>query len=122
MIEPVQSFWKSGIYVSRDSMFSMGIEELIERGRQGDEDALGSLYKAYHRQMTGICQRIAGNRQVAEELAHDAFLLAFAKMDQLRNPQRFEAWLTSITTNVACQDGPIAQSTTLRSMADKHHN
>ena len=79
----------------------MDIEGLIERGRQGDEDALGSLYKAYHRQMTGICQRIVGNRQVAEELAHDAFLLAFAKLDQLHNAQRFEAWLTSITTNVA---------------------
>ena len=51
--------------------------------------------------MTGICQRIVGNRQVAEELAHDAFLLAFAKLDQLHNAQRFEAWLTSITTNVA---------------------
>jgi DNA-directed RNA polymerase specialized sigma24 family protein len=101
MIEPVQSFWKNGIYVNRGSMFSMDIEEFIERGRQGDEDALGSLYKAYHRQMTVICQRIVGNRQVAEELAHDAFLLAFAKIDQLRNPQRFEAWLTSITTNVA---------------------
>ena len=75
--------------------------QLIERGRQGDETALGSLYRAYHRQMTMICQRIVGNQQVAEELAHDAFLLAFAKMDQLRNPQRFEAWLTSITTNVA---------------------
>ena len=79
----------------------MDIEGLIERGRQGDETALGSLYRAYHRQMTMICQRIVGNQQVAEELAHDAFLLAFAKMDQLRSPQRFEAWLTSITTNVA---------------------
>lgn len=76
---------ESGIYVSRGSVFLMDIEGLIERGRQGDETALGSLYKAYHRQMTGICQRIVGNRQVAEELAHDAFLLAFAKMNQLRN-------------------------------------
>ena len=75
--------------------------QLIERGRQGDETAFGSLYRAYHRQMTGICQRIVDNRQVAEELAHDAFLLAFAKMDQLHNPQCFEAWLISITTNVA---------------------
>ena len=97
----MQSFWESGIYVSRGSVFLMDIEGLIERGRQGDETALGSLYKAYHRQMTGICQRIVGNRQVAEELAHDAFLLAFAKLDQLHNPQRFESWLTSITTNVA---------------------
>ena len=75
--------------------------QLIERGRQGDETALGSLYRAYHQQMTVICQRIVDNRQVAEELAHDAFLLAFAKMGQLRNPKRFEAWLTSITANVA---------------------
>ena len=75
--------------------------QLIERGRQGEEAALGSLDRAYHRQMTGICQRIVDNRQVAEELAHDAFLLAFAKMDQLHNPQCFEAWLISITTNVA---------------------
>ena len=97
----MQSFWESCIYVSRSRVFSMDIEQLIEQGRQGDEIALGSLYRAYHRRMTGICQRIVGNRQVAEELAHDAFLLAFAKMDQLHNPQRFEAWLTSITTNVA---------------------
>ena len=51
--------------------------------------------------MARICQRIVGDRRVAEELSHDAFLLAFAKMDSLRNPRRFESWLTSITTNVA---------------------
>ena len=97
----VQSFWESGIYVGRDRVFLMDIEKLIEQGKQGDEAALGSLYRAYHRRMTEICQRIVGNQCVAEELAHDAFLLAFAKMDSLRNPQRFESWLSSITTNVA---------------------
>lgn len=97
----MQSFWQSGISIHRDNAFLMDIEQLVARGVQGDEAALGSLYRAYHQRMTVICQRIVGDRQVAEELAHDAFLLAFAKMNQLRNPQRFEAWLTSITTNVA---------------------
>ena len=98
---PVQSFWESGIYANRDSMFLMDIEKIIEQGRQGDEAALGSLYQAYHRRMTEICRRIVGDRRVAEELAHDAFLLAFAKIDSLRNPQHFESWLKTITTNVA---------------------
>lgn len=98
---PVQSFWESGIYANRDSMFLMDIEKIIERGRQGDEAALGSLYQAYHRRMTEICRRIVGDHFVAEELAHDAFLLAFAKIDSLRNPKRFESWLKTITTNVA---------------------
>ena len=97
----MQSFWQSGIYIHRDNAFLMDIEQLVARGVQGDEAALGSLYRAYHQRMTAICQRIVGDHQVAEELAHDAFLLAFAKMEQLRNPRRFESWLTSITTNVA---------------------
>ena len=74
---------------------------LIEQGKQGDEAALGSLYRAYHRRMTEICQRIVGDHRVAEETAHDAFLLAFSKMDSLRNPRRFDSWLATITTNVA---------------------
>ena len=82
-------------------MFLMDIEKIIEKGKQGDEAALGSLYQAYHQRMTEICRRIVGDRRVAEELAHDAFLLAFAKIYSLRNPQRFESWLKTITTNVA---------------------
>ena len=42
-----------------------------------------------------------GNRAVAEELSHDAFVLAFSKLDHLRNPERFDAWLSSIAANVA---------------------
>ena len=98
---PVQSFGENGIYVNRDNMFLMDIEKIIEQGKQGDEAALGSLYGVYHRRMTEICRRIVGDRRVAEELAHDAFLLAFTKIDSLRNPQNFESWLKTITTNVA---------------------
>lgn len=79
----------------------MGIEELINRGRKGDEKALYHLYNTYSHKMVRICVKIVGNRMIAEELAHDAFILAFAKLDQLQNPKRFGNWLATITSNVA---------------------
>ena len=113
----VQSFRKRSIYVDRDRMFPMDIEKLIEQGRRGDETALRGLYRTYYQRMARICQRIVGDRRVAEELSHDAFLLAFAKMDSLRNPRRFESWLTSITTNVALRYKQRHQEPTMLSLS-----
>ena len=113
----VQSFRKRSIYVDRDRMFPMDIEKLIEQGRRGDETALRGLYRTYYQRMARICQRIVGDRRVVEELSHDAFLLAFAKMDSLRNPRRFESWLTSITTNVALRYKQRHQEPTMLSLS-----
>ena len=113
----MQSFRKRSIYVDRDRMFPMDIEKLIEQGRRGDETALRGLYRTYYQRMARICQRIVGDRRVAEELSHDAFLLAFAKMDSLRNPRRFESWLTSITTNVALRYKQRHQEPTMLSLS-----
>ena len=41
----MQSLGESGIYIDRGIAFSMDIEELIERGRQGDEVALMGIVK-----------------------------------------------------------------------------
>ena len=113
----MQSFRKRSIYVDRDKVFPMDIEKLIEQGRRGDETALRGLYRTYYQRMARICQRIVGDRRVAEELSHDAFLLAFAKMDSLRNPRRFESWLTSITTNVALRYMQRHQEPTMLSLS-----
>ena len=79
----------------------MEIEELINRGLQGDEKAINQLYSIYSHKMVGICVKIVGNRMIAEELAHDAFILAISKLNQLQNPKRFDSWLSCITSNVA---------------------
>lgn len=79
----------------------MDIEELINQGKEGNEKAFYCLYQAFAPQMIVKCINIVGNRMIAEELTHDAFLLAFAKLNQLQNPTRFVNWLSSIVTNVA---------------------
>ena len=52
--------------------------------------------------MRGVCIAILkGNSDAADDLVHDAFILAFASMGKLKNPSRFGQWLTTITRNVA---------------------
>jgi len=79
----------------------MDMERVIGAALAGDQRAIARLYNAYSHKVLGICYNVVGNRAVAEELAHDAFVLAFSKLDHLRAPNRFDAWLSSIASNVA---------------------
>jgi len=84
-------------------MLSMEITKLIEQCRQGDADALGELYKAYARQMRGVCRRYISDEQTVDDVLHDAFVIIFTSFDRLRNAQRAEAWMMAITRNVAAK-------------------
>ena len=82
-------------------MFSMEVTRLIERCRQGDADALGELYKAYAQQMRGVCRRYVSDEQTISDVLHDSFLIIFTSFDKLRDDRKAEAWMMSITRNVA---------------------
>ena len=82
-------------------MFSMEVTRLIERCRQGDADALGDLYKAYAPKMRGVCRRYVSDEQTISDVLHDSFLIIFTSFDKLRDDRKAEAWMMSITRNVA---------------------
>ena len=82
-------------------MFSMEIAQLIERCRQGDADALGELYKAYAQRMRGVCRRYFSDEQTISDVLHDSFVIIFTSFDKLRDDRKAEAWMMSITRNVA---------------------
>lgn len=60
-------------------------------------------YRQNIAQMIGICYRYTHNRQIAEDLAHDAFLTAIDKAASFENKGHFNAWLRRIAVNVALQ-------------------
>lgn len=66
-----------------------------------------SFWEVTYRQniakMIGVCCRYTQNRQTAEDLAHDAFLVAIHKVSSFENKGPFEAWLRRIAVNVALQ-------------------
>ena len=49
--------------------------------------------------LVAICYRYVGERQTAEDLAHEAFLKAIERADSCRVMDSFDAWLTRITVN-----------------------
>lgn len=62
--------------------------------------------KAYNRnidKLTGVCYRYVADRQLAEDLAHDAFMAAMEKSNSFRGTGQFDAWLRRITVNTALQ-------------------
>ena len=97
----MQSFHPIWHHNNRNDIYWMDMERVIGAALAGDQQAIARLYNAYSHKVLGICYNVVGNRAVAEELAHDAFVLAFSKLNHLRDPNRFDPWLSSIASNVA---------------------
>ncbi|WP_428657467.1 RNA polymerase sigma factor [Runella sp.] len=62
-----------------------------------------TAYRQNIAKMIGICYRYTQDRPLAEDLAHDAFLVAIDKSSSFENKGPFEAWLRRIVINVALQ-------------------
>lgn len=60
-------------------------------------------YKQNIAKLTGICYRYVRSRQIAEDLAHDAFLVAINKAADFKGEGHFDAWLRKIAVNEALQ-------------------
>jgi RNA polymerase sigma factor (sigma-70 family) len=62
--------------------------------------------ETYHqniKKMIGICYRYTYDSKLSEDLAHDAFVLAYQKEVSFKGKGPFEAWLRRITINVCLQ-------------------
>lgn len=79
----------------------MEIKELVDLCKSGDEQALGVLYKTYSRKMMRICLHYIPNREVAEDLLHDGFIVIFTSIHSLRNAELLEVWMEKIIKNIA---------------------
>ena len=77
------------------------MEKLVENTRHGDLKAQAKLYRQCYPKAVNTCQRIVGDLSLSEEIADDAFLVAFSKLHQLEEGQRFEPWLCQITRRLA---------------------
>jgi len=73
--------------------------QLIQQIRKGKSSAYGQLFRKYYQQIHSICLSILKNQHDAEEVTSDTFYHAYLKLDQLKKPAKFSAWLTKIAQN-----------------------
>lgn len=61
------------------------------------------LIKEYEKQLYAIAFTILKNEADTEDAVCNAIQKGYEKLEQLRNPKKFKAWITTITRNEALQ-------------------
>jgi RNA polymerase sigma-70 factor (ECF subfamily) len=74
---------------------------LVGRAKQGDASAMEALVRAYLRASYAVALAILRRPSDAEDVAQDAFILAFERIDTCREEARFGGWLLQIVRNQA---------------------
>jgi len=73
--------------------------QLIEHMRLGDEKAFETLYNIYKDKIYRTCWLITKDACAAEDILQEVFIKVYQKINKLKEPQAFQAWLYKITIN-----------------------
>lgn len=62
---------------------------------------MGALYRAHAARVYTVVRRLAGEDALAEDLAQDAWIRAFRKLELFRGDSSFGTWMYRLATNTA---------------------
>ena len=69
---------------------------LVERIRGGDAKSREQIYRRHVDYIAGMATRILRSTDAGEDVVQDTFVIAFDRMDDLRDPAALRGWLASI--------------------------
>jgi len=92
-----------GTTALRERRHSEGLtdEEIVQRVRAGDASLYEVLVRRHNQRLYRVARAIVRNDAEAEDVMQDAYVRAFAHLDQFEGRARFGAWLTRIAVNEA---------------------
>ena len=74
--------------------------ELVERCKRGEERAYAELLQRHQDSVYNICRRLTRDSDQARDLAQEAFIRTFSRLDRYDPVYPFSAWLFKITANL----------------------
>ena len=75
------------------------VRELIDRCLAGEQLAMVELVDCFRGQVFGLCYRMLGNRQDAEDMAQETFVRALKNLHRWDREREFHPWLLAIAGN-----------------------
>jgi len=75
-------------------------QELVERSKEGDQNAFRQLYDSHVDRVFRLTYRMAGDEELARDYTQEAFIRAYQKLEQFRGDSRFGTWMHSIAVSV----------------------
>ena len=78
-------------------------EDLVERAAAGDVDAFEALVAARLNRAFRTASAILGSEADAHDVVQEAFVATWRHLPKLRDPRRFDAWLSKTIVN-RCRD------------------
>lgn len=75
--------------------------ELIVASGKGDSRAFGRLVERHHAAVTAIAFAVTRDLATSEDIAQDTFIIGWTQLHELRDPNRFRAWLCGIARNLS---------------------
>ena len=91
-------------------MGDSSLSGLVQAFQAGNREAFAELVGRYQNLATSIAFANSGDLQRSEDIAQQAFLLAWQKQSELADPDRFAGWIRGIVTNVARNERRIKEN------------
>ena len=81
------------------------LEGLVRLARAGDAAAFAGLIRAFERVALAVAFSVTGDAAAAGDVTQEAFLRAWRRLADLKEPTKFGPWLAGIVRNLALDAG-----------------
>jgi RNA polymerase sigma-70 factor (ECF subfamily) len=78
---------------------TVGDGELVRAARAGDQRAFAELYRRHVDGVVALAAARLRDRSAAHDVAHEAFAAVLPRLEQLRDVDRFGAWVRTVAAN-----------------------
>ena len=77
---------------------------LIDKVRRDDLQIYGVLVQRYQESVIGVCYRLMGNMEGADDMAQEAFIRGYKRLHQYDKSRPFGPWIRKIAANLCISE------------------